>query len=405
MTRTTTKEKVKSRAYHHRQSKVSTKRSNIAGALLSFFMISSIFLTNHSKVTMVESLVFSTLTTLTTTLDDDVTKSSNCSLKTKDESTSNTFAVRLHLIRHGETEANKNHLVCGQSESPLSQEGINQAKAASESIRKFPFWRTYTSDLERAKLTASIILDLQHGDTNKDDTNKDNNTNNKINTRLIVDKRLRERSKGIREGRDKTLSLDEATAIFRKEQHKEGNFDESTWQIPLLEKDDDVWIRVQDWMEDVVKDAYNEHYYHHQISKSNKRTNATYDVFALTHSGTIRVMIERMVNKQLKFEELQNEETDKDGVKTGRLKIPNTSITRIDIFPQNHERDVHSSPTTSSDYKREGQSLNIDVKVGHNEDGENILWKSKLVDLTSTLHLEAEKKECQDKRGMTSFHT
>lgn len=32
-------------------------------------------------------------------------------------SASRMFAVRLHLIRHGETEANQNHLVCGQSDS------------------------------------------------------------------------------------------------------------------------------------------------------------------------------------------------------------------------------------------------------------------------------------------------
>lgn len=27
------------------------------------------------------------------------------------------FRVRLHLVRHGETEANRKHIVCGQSDS------------------------------------------------------------------------------------------------------------------------------------------------------------------------------------------------------------------------------------------------------------------------------------------------
>ena len=235
------------------------------------------------------------------------------------------------------------------------------------------------------------------------------------NNNLIIDERLRERAKGIREGKDKTLSSDEAMAIFRQERHEEGNFDESTWEIPLLEKDDDVWVRVKDWMEDVVKDAYNEHYKYQKTNDSLNKSNQNdevdgninnnskfqYDVFALTHSGTIRVMIERMVDKQLKFEELQNEETDKDGVKMGRLKIPNTSITRIDIFPQNDEKDLESRfKTTTSDNKQDervvGQSLNINVQVGENNDGKNIFWRSKLVDLTSTLHLEEEKEECQE---------
>lgn len=42
---------------------------------------------------------------------------------TKDSNTSQSsiFAIRLHLIRHGETEANQSHLVLGQSDSVSPQ--------------------------------------------------------------------------------------------------------------------------------------------------------------------------------------------------------------------------------------------------------------------------------------------
>ena len=78
---------------------------------------------SNSKIRMVESLVLSTVTTPSTTLatlDKDTTntiRSNNQAQKNKGDHSSSTFAVRLHLIRHGETEANRNHLVCGQSDS------------------------------------------------------------------------------------------------------------------------------------------------------------------------------------------------------------------------------------------------------------------------------------------------
>jgi hypothetical protein len=46
--------------------------------------------------------------------------SSSCSLSNETKKKKKKildFRVRLHLVRHGETEANRKHIVCGQSDS------------------------------------------------------------------------------------------------------------------------------------------------------------------------------------------------------------------------------------------------------------------------------------------------
>jgi broad specificity phosphatase PhoE len=260
---------------------------------------------------------------------------------------------------------------------PLTQQGIYQAKAANGILDKFPFWRYYTSDLKRCQKTAKLILGLEeeeeeseydgesddlkvihtpsyqvNNNSNNDENNQNQNQNNNV---LILDERLRERAKGVREGRDKTLTYDEAFELYRLERAANNEHDESMWKLPLLELENEVWERVQDWIEEIVQDAYRHHLKLGPISSSNSN-NSQYDVFAVTHSGTLRIMIERMVGKQLP-KDVDREETDKDGVNIGRLSVPNTSITRIDIVPGNPP-----SNSNNDDEYHDGQSLNINVQ-------------------------------------------
>jgi bisphosphoglycerate-dependent phosphoglycerate mutase len=52
----------------------------------------------------------------------------------KHQQEENNFVFRLHLVRHGETEANRAEIVLGQIDSPLTNLGIQQARAAHRSI-------------------------------------------------------------------------------------------------------------------------------------------------------------------------------------------------------------------------------------------------------------------------------
>lgn len=63
----------------------------------------------------------------------------------------------LYLVRHGETESNRERRYQGWTESPLSQEGILQAEKAAHFLGRQNLSGLYCSDLNRAFHTARVI--------------------------------------------------------------------------------------------------------------------------------------------------------------------------------------------------------------------------------------------------------
>ena len=63
----------------------------------------------------------------------------------------------LYLVRHGETEWNKSGIVMGQSDSPLTEAGLEQAKTTAQELKDIHFDAIFSSDLHRAQRTAEII--------------------------------------------------------------------------------------------------------------------------------------------------------------------------------------------------------------------------------------------------------
>lgn len=63
----------------------------------------------------------------------------------------------LYLVRHGETEWNKSGIVMGQSDSPLTEAGLEQARATAQELKDVPFDAIFSSDLHRACRTAEIL--------------------------------------------------------------------------------------------------------------------------------------------------------------------------------------------------------------------------------------------------------
>lgn len=63
----------------------------------------------------------------------------------------------IYLVRHGETEWNVKCLMQGHEDSPLTGEGIKQAKELAAKLKKIKFAAVFSSDLLRAKRTAEII--------------------------------------------------------------------------------------------------------------------------------------------------------------------------------------------------------------------------------------------------------
>ena len=64
----------------------------------------------------------------------------------------------IYIIRHGKTELNLANVLQGRSDHPLNEEGILQAKKASEKLRSVSFDHVFSSPLIRALQTAEIIV-------------------------------------------------------------------------------------------------------------------------------------------------------------------------------------------------------------------------------------------------------
>jgi len=65
--------------------------------------------------------------------------------------------TRLILIRHGQTLANKNMLLQGASDGPLTPMGKQQAVTLGEHLRAFQIDHLISSDLTRAIRTAEAV--------------------------------------------------------------------------------------------------------------------------------------------------------------------------------------------------------------------------------------------------------
>lgn len=61
------------------------------------------------------------------------------------------------LIRHGETEWNRDQRVQGHYDVPLSERGVRQAERLAEWLAEEALGAVYSSDLQRARITAEIL--------------------------------------------------------------------------------------------------------------------------------------------------------------------------------------------------------------------------------------------------------
>lgn len=66
----------------------------------------------------------------------------------------------LLLIRHGETDWNLEGRYQGQSDVPLNEEGLKQARDLAQRLQHYPLDAIFSSDLKRAQKTAEILRDV-----------------------------------------------------------------------------------------------------------------------------------------------------------------------------------------------------------------------------------------------------
>merc|ERR1711983_388318 len=91
------------------------------------------------------------------------------------------------IVRHGQTNANKERAIHGWTDTPLNAIGLKQAQAAGKALKDLEFHLAFSSDLQRANKTCQLILEEnQASDISAESIKKD--------------KLLRERNFGILEG-------------------------------------------------------------------------------------------------------------------------------------------------------------------------------------------------------------
>lgn len=98
---------------------------------------------------------------------------------------------KLIIVRHGTTDWNKKHILQGNTDIPLNEDGIHEAKELAKKLDLSKIDICISSPLIRAKTTAKIITD------------------NKV--PLIEDELLKERCFGTREG--KPFNFDELNML------------------------------------------------------------------------------------------------------------------------------------------------------------------------------------------------
>ena len=137
------------------------------------------------------------------------------------------------LVRHGETEWNRERRIQGRFDSPLTERGVAQAHAIGRLVQKLPeaaSARIVASPLGRARRTAELICEHLA-----------------VESELLIDDRLREISAGSWDG-----------LTFRDiEQLSPGTFDgdgryEWSFRAPGGETYDGFATRVADWLSEVA---------------------------------------------------------------------------------------------------------------------------------------------------------
>ena len=138
--------------------------------------------------------------------------------------------MRIVLIRHGQSVANKLRIVQGQKDYPLTDLGEQQAKELAQRMlqNQFSCNGVYSSDLSRAKQTTEILAEILGLDVTK------------------YDERLREMHAGIRQG-DK---VDDITP--EEQQHQDRIWEEHDLKFPGGESVNEMKSRIKESFEEIV---------------------------------------------------------------------------------------------------------------------------------------------------------
>ena len=163
----------------------------------------------------------------------------------------------LYLVRHGETEWNVKNIIQGQSNSNLTEKGIEQAKKTGDELKDIKFDAIFSSDSTRAYNTAEII---------------------KLDRELVIETShlLRERNFGKFEGKNGSEFLE---AFREKLKEKETLSDEEGWNFTVSDDSESDGILVLRFITKLREIA---------VAYPNKT------VLVVSHGGPIRMFLAKI---------------------------------------------------------------------------------------------------------------
>tara|TARA_B100000700_G_scaffold227349_1_gene250995 strand:+ start:745 stop:1356 length:612 start_codon:yes stop_codon:yes gene_type:complete len=167
--------------------------------------------------------------------------------------------TELIIIRHGETEWNKQRRMQGHLNSNLSKLGESQIILLGKWMEQITFKHIYCSDSPRARKTAEAITKFSGND-------------------LKIDKRLREKNLGVFEG----LTSDEAMELYPEVFHQFKTAG-AEYVIKNGESTKQLFERAHNFIEEI------------RINHPNER------VVIVTHGGVIRVLVKHILGISLDY--------------------------------------------------------------------------------------------------------
>ena len=210
--------------------------------------------------------------------------------------------IQIVLCRHGETTANRDNLLQGHCNYPLTQDGLHMAIQVGKALKNTKFLKVYSSDLKRAHKTAQLIL----------------NENIKPSLKLERSILLREVSFGIREGLTRGTTIEEAKLIVSRKENLHIDDIED-----FAETDEEIMKRQKVFLNQLVLDIYDDYMLNDpslsssSIVSTDENQIDEYDmpnILCVTHSAFIRHLLSTYTD-----------------IKKENIKIKNCSLTIIEL--------------------------------------------------------------------------
>ena len=137
---------------------------------------------------------------------------------------------------------------------------------------------------------------------------------------VFLEPRIRETAKGAREGMPRSMSYQEACETQRKLDPEK--------VLPLLESDDQAWIRGCEFVNSVIDDAMTTI---HNNSHDTTANASVTKVLVVSHSNFLRILLRRLLGE----DRLRSHPHARFEPGTGLFIIPNSSLTILSVSISN----------------------------------------------------------------------